>query len=181
MTPRYLIGPMTAVAAQSQTIHATRPTHPGSSERSPVLVDDATYALIRFDCGAMGSIEADWAAAGRTMDLSWEITGTNGALAFTQEYMNELQFCPGAAGGRTTGFRRIEAGPAHAHYANFCPAPGHHLGFNDLKVIEVAELIHAIAGGENTGPDFAVPLSGHRCPDTRCGRNERPVFLLRRS
>ncbi len=178
---RYLIGPMTAVAAQSQTIHATRPTHPGSSERSPVLVDDATYALIRFDCGAMGSIEANWAAAGRTMDLSWEITGTNGALAFTQEYMNELQFCPGAAGGRTTGFRRIEAGPAHAHYANFCPAPGHHLGFNDLKVIEVAELIHAIAGGENTGPDFAVPLSGHRCPKPRCGRNERPVFLLRRS
>jgi predicted dehydrogenase len=33
-------------------------------------------------------------------------------------------------------------------------APGHQLGFNDLKTIEVAEFLAAIAGGPKQGPDF---------------------------
>ena len=33
-------------------------------------------------------------------------------------------------------------------------APGHQLGFNDLKTIEVAALIRAVAGEANEGPDF---------------------------
>ncbi len=56
----------------------------------PVEVDDMTYALLRFDCGVPGSIEANWAATGRTMDLSFEITRTKGVLHFIQERMNEL-------------------------------------------------------------------------------------------
>ncbi len=151
---RFLLGPITQVTGQSQTIHKTRPIAPGSDERAPVLVDDATHALVAFGNGVQGSIEANWAATGRTMDLSWEITGTRGAIAFSQERMNELLLCKGSAGGNTSGFTRIESGPSHPPYASFCPAPGHHLGFNDLKVIEVAELVQAVAGGANTGPDF---------------------------
>lgn len=151
---RFLLGPITQVTGQSQTFHKTRPIAPGSTERAPVLVDDATHALVAFESGVQGSIEANWAATGRTMDLSWEITGTRGAITFNQERMNELLLCKGAAGGYTSGFTRIESGPSHPPYASFCPAPGHHLGFNDLKVIEVAELVQAIAGGANTGPDF---------------------------
>ena len=48
----------------------------------------------------------------------------------------------------------MEAGPAHSPYGAFCPAPGHHLGFNDLKVIEVAELLAAHAGSAPCGPSF---------------------------
>lgn len=151
---RFLLGPITQVVGQSQTIYKTRPIAPGSIERTPVLVDDATHALVVFDSGVQGSIEANWAATGRTMDLSWEITGARGAITFSQERMNQLLLCKGAAGGNTSGFTRIESGPSHSPYARFCPAPGHHLGFNDLKVIEVAELVQAIAGGANTGPDF---------------------------
>ena len=149
---RYLLGPMAEVQADCRTIHATRPTSPGASERAPVKVDDMTHALIRFESGVSGSIEANWAATARTMDLSWEITGTEGALTFSQERMNELQLWSGAAG--RSGYTRIEAGPAHPPYGAFCPAPGHHLGFNDLKVIEVAELLAAHAGGTVCSPDF---------------------------
>jgi predicted dehydrogenase len=86
------------------------------------------------------------------MDLSWEITGTKGALAFSQERMNELQVFSNIPG--RSGYTRIEAGPSHPPYGRFCPAPGHHLGFNDLKVIEVAELLAAHAGMTNASPDF---------------------------
>ncbi|MDG1458979.1 MAG: gfo/Idh/MocA family oxidoreductase, partial [Pseudoprimorskyibacter sp.] len=44
------------------------------------------------------------------------------------------------------GFRRIEAAPEHAPYGHFCVAPGHQIGFNDLKAIEIAGYIRAIAG-----------------------------------
>lgn len=149
---RFLLGPVAEVQGDCRTLYATRPTAPGASERAPVLVDDMTHALLRFESGVSGSIEANWAATGRTMDLSWEITGTRGALAFSQEAMNELLLYSGRPG--RSGYTRIEAGPAHSPYGNFCPAPGHHLGFNDLKVIEVAELLAAHGGARNAGPDF---------------------------
>lgn len=149
---RFLIGPITQVQADCRTIFPTRPISPGSTERAPVKVDDMTHALLRFENGAAGSIEANWAATARTMDLSWEITGTKGALAFSQENMNELLLWSGAVG--RSGYTRIESGPAHPPYGAFCPAPGHHLGFNDLKVIEVAELIAAHAGQGSCDPDF---------------------------
>lgn len=169
---RYLLGPITHATGQCRTIHKTRPIALGSTEHSPVLVDDVTFALVEFESGAAGTIEANWTAAGRTMDLSWEITGTKGALAFSQERMNELLLCKGSGGGRTSGFTKIEAGPNHPPYGNFCPAPGHHLGFNDLKVIEVAQLIDAIGGGINHGPDFQEALEVQKVVSkiaTSCG------------
>lgn len=155
---RFLLGPVSRATGQCRTVHKTRPIGPGATERTPVLVDDITQALLCFENGATGLIEANWVATGRTLDLSWEISGTQGALRFSQERMNELHLCRGSAGRRTSGFVKIESGPVHPPYDRFCPAPGHQLGFNDLKVIEVAELIQAIAGGENTGPDFAEAL-----------------------
>ena len=88
------------------------------------------------------------------MQLAFEITGTRGALAFTQERMNELHLYSAASAAGRDGFTRIEAGPEHPPYDRICPAGGHQLGFNDLKTIEVAELIEAFAGGAPAHPDF---------------------------
>ena len=148
----HLLGPMAQVSADCRTLYAERPVAAGASERRSVLVDDMTHALIRFESGVAGSLEANWAATGRTMDLSFEITGSKGAIAFSQESLNELRLCSGS--GSRAGFKRIEAGPSHPPYDRFCPAPGHHLGFNDLKVIEVAQLIEAHASGGTCWPDF---------------------------
>lgn len=155
---RFLVGPISKVSAHARTVYPTRPNSVGSSERTPVVVDDITHALVHFENGVMGNIEANWVATGRNMDLSWEITGTKGALAFSQERMNELQvYTQNQVPGRD-GFSKIETGPNHPPYGNFCPAPGHHLGFNDLKVIEVAELLNAYSNGTKCGPDFQEAL-----------------------
>ncbi len=42
------------------------------------------------------------------------------------------------------------------------PAAGHQLGFNDLKVIEAAALLRAIAAGERAYPDFRDALGFER-------------------
>ena len=56
----------------------------------------------------------------------------------------------------------VLAGPEHPDYAHFCPAPGHGLGINDLKVIEARNLLRAIAEGVPAKPGFDVGLRVQR-------------------
>jgi predicted dehydrogenase len=151
---RYLCGEIVEVSGQVATVIKQRPVAPGASETRPVLVDDQARALLRFASGATGSVEASWIAAGRKMTIAFEITGTKGTIAFDQERMNEIQvYTAGQTRGRE-GFKTILSGPAHPHYGPFCPAPGHHLGFNDLKTIEVRAILAALSGGPKFFPDF---------------------------
>lgn len=151
---RFLLGPIVEVGADLEAVVKSRPVAPGASERRTVEVDDVARLLVRFARGCGGTIEASWVATGRKMQLAFELTGSKASLAFTQERLNELLYYRAAGDPRHAGFRRIEAGPSHPPYELFCAAPGHQLGFNDLKTIEVAEFLEAIAGGERRGPDF---------------------------
>ncbi len=143
-TAEYLMGPIERVLGDCVTAIAGRPDGSGGTRR--VEVDDVSRAFLRFQSGATGSIEASWIATGRKMQHDFEVHGSKGALVFSQERLNELHvYSAGDAAGRR-GFRRIEAGPEHEPYGRFCVAPGHQLGFNDLKAIEVARFAEAIAG-----------------------------------
>jgi predicted dehydrogenase len=137
-------GPITRVMGDCVTMITERSDGKGGTRR--VEVDDIGRAFLRFAGGASGSIEANWVATGRKMQHDFEVYGTRGALAFSQERFNELHFYSANDGRGRCGFRRIEAGPDHPPYGLFCVAPGHQLGFNDLKAIEVAGYLEAIAG-----------------------------------
>lgn len=143
-TAEYLCGPITRVMGDCITMIAERPDGKGGTRK--VEVDDVGRAFLRFENGASGSIEGNWIATGRKMQHDFEIYGTKGALAFSQEHFNVLHYFSTADAKGRQGFRRIEAGPDHAPYGLFCVAPGHQLGFNDLKAIEVAGYMNAIAG-----------------------------------
>ncbi len=151
---RHLLGPIVSVNGATATVYPCRPDAGSPDAVRPVEVDDRAVFLAEFASGVIGSLEANWAATGRKMQLAFEVGGTRGSLAFTQERMNELLLYPAEGTRGRRGFTRIEAGPEHPPYANFCPAPGHQLGFNELKVIEVAELLDAFAGGSPAHPDF---------------------------
>ena len=151
---RFLLGSITEVNADLETVHKRRPVAAGATEMRDVLVDDIARVTVRFARGCKGSIEASWVATGRKMQLGFEIAGTKGSLAFTQERFNELQYYRTGTDPRHAGFTRIEAGPQHAPYGRFCVAPGHQLGFNDLKTIEVADFLGSLGGETPSGPDF---------------------------
>ncbi|SDR63894.1 Predicted dehydrogenase [Rhizobiales bacterium GAS113] len=137
-------GPITSVMGDCVTMIAERPDGKGGKRR--VEVDDVGRAFLRFDSGATGSIEGNWIATGRKMQHDFEVYGTKGALAFSQERFNELHFFSTEDRRGCQGFRRIEAAPDHPPYGLFCVAPGHQLGFNDLKAIEAAGFLDAVAG-----------------------------------
>jgi len=151
---RRLVGEIEAVQAMLQIVVKERPLPGDLSQKKPVEVDDQAQMLVRFKDGPTGTIEASAVAAGRKMNLAFEITGSSGTLVFDQERMNELRLFRFNDDPSQDGFKTILTGPAHPPYDKFCPAPGHGLGFNDLKVIEIAHLIDGIASGTPLDPDF---------------------------
>jgi len=155
---RFLLGPITSVNADVETAIKQRPASKGAKETKPVLVDDIARLLVRFDAGFGGTIEANWVKTGRKMQLAFEVEGSKGSLAFTQERLNELKFYKSGQNPQTSGFTTIESGPQHPPYGGFCVAAGHQLGFNDLKTIEMAEFLAAIGGAKHVGPDFREAL-----------------------
>ena len=149
---RYIVGEIDRVLADMHTRIDERQTDMG--ERRKVEQDDEARALIRFVNGAVGSIEASWIATGRKMYLAFELTGSKGSICLNMERQNELRiYISDHAQGRG-GYTEIPAGPDHPDYAPFCPAPGHQLGVNDVKTIEVKQIVEAIASGERFYPDF---------------------------
>ena len=141
-TAEFLLGPIAEVMGDCVTVIGERDD--GKGGRRKVEVDDIGRAFLHFANGASGSIEGNWIATGRKMQHDFEVFGSKGSLFFTGERLNELHhFSVGDSAGRQ-GFRRIEAAPEHPPYGSFIVAPGHQIGFNDLKTIEVAGFLSAI-------------------------------------
>lgn len=155
-----LLGPIESVLADCRTHYATRPVAGG--ERLAVENEDVASALVTFESGVTGMISSSRAAWGRKNHLAWELHGDAGMLVQDQERMNELQLFRHEGPTSDQGFKTILAGPAHEPYGKFCPAPGHGLGFNDLKTIELANFLKAIADDAPAYPDFAAALRFER-------------------
>jgi predicted dehydrogenase len=143
-TAEFLLGPIAELTGDVVNVISSRPDRKGG--RRAIETDDIARALVRFANGASGSIECSWVAMGQKMQHDFEVYGTKGSLVFNQDRLNELLFFSTADPRSRRGFRRIEAGPEHEPFGKFCPAAGHQIGYNDLKTIEVARFVEAIAG-----------------------------------
>lgn len=150
-----------SLIADIQTVFPTRPL-PDGQGRGTVENEDSANVILRFRSGAQGSMVISRSAWGRKSRLGFELHGTRGMIVYDQERMNELQLYVAEGDRATQGFRTILTGPAHPPYGEFCPAPGHQLGFNELKVIECAALLRGIAGLEPAAPSFADALKIER-------------------
>jgi predicted dehydrogenase len=175
---RLLMGPIRRVVADQQTLIATRPlaaagdaaekrSGPAQIDRAqperPVENEDTAHALLQFASGVMGSFVTSRAHWGRKSHLGFEVFGRTGSILFDHERMNELQlFTRDGIDSATNGYRTILIGPEHPSYGRFSPARGHGLGFNDLKVIEVAHLLEGLAGRESLFPTISDALKIER-------------------
>ena len=149
----YLLGPLDSVYGSLTTVHPHR-KDPSSGESRAVENEDIAQVLVKFEQGAVGTMTISRVGTGKKCGLQFEVHGTQGALEFDQERMNEIRiYKTGGASGRN-GFQTILAGPEHDDYANFCPAPGHGLGINDLKTIEVRNFLQSISEDKAIYCDF---------------------------
>jgi predicted dehydrogenase len=174
-TAEYLLGPVTEVMGDCVTMIGERPD--GRGGRRAVEVDDVGRAYLRFANGATGSIEGNWISTGRKMQHDFEVYGSKGALVFSGERLNELHFFDACDRTGRQGFRRIEAGPAHPPYGAFIVAPGHQIGFNDLKTIEVAGFVRAIEGGSAEPFGFRAGLRIQSLVETIQRSSREPCWI----
>lgn len=139
-----LVGHVRRVCGHLAKPYAGRPVREGGRRR--VETDDIATTLIELENGASGLIALNRSAWGRKGRIFVQIFGSKGTIVFDQERMNEVQLFTAEGPKDVQGFRTILTSPHHPPYDKFIPAPGHSLGFNDLKIIECRELIRRIAG-----------------------------------
>ncbi|HKP84747.1 MAG TPA: Gfo/Idh/MocA family oxidoreductase [Blastocatellia bacterium] len=148
---RFLVGEITEVAGLMKTFITERPL-PGIDVKAPVDVDDAAISLVRFERGAIGSIEASRFALGHKNHLRFEINGSKGSVAFDLERMNELELY--MEEGPNSGFKTILAtDPKHPYIDAWWP-PGHIIGYEHTFTHTVLDLMKAIAEQKNPSPNF---------------------------
>lgn len=140
--------------------YETRPLA-GGGERA-VETHDLASVLLKLEGGISAVLIANRSAWGRKGRIAIQIYGSAGSILFDQERMNEFQLYTTDGRPEDQGFRTILAAPHHKPYDRFIPAPGHGLGFNDLKVIECRELIAAIEGKKAHIIDFEEGLKIER-------------------
>ncbi|WP_299809013.1 Gfo/Idh/MocA family oxidoreductase [uncultured Roseibium sp.] len=164
-----LIGPITRLIAEVETVHAERP---GGS----VTNDDHAQMMCRFENGAMGQMYFSRISTGRKMGYAYEISGTKGAIRFDQEDQNALWLYRMEGPDATRGFTKILAGPAHPDYEPFCQGPGHGTGYQDQIIIEAKDFLTAIDTGKPVWPTFRDGMEVNRIVATALASSESKTW-----
>jgi predicted dehydrogenase len=157
---RYLVGEIASVSATTARFVGDRPG-------GQVSVDDAFEAVIEFEAGAVGTLEASRFCLGRKNALTWEVNGAKGSLRFDLERLNELQvhLAGSTPGERAQGFRTVLVSePDHPFWEHWWPQ-GHMIGWEHTFVHELHHMLRAIRGDGDVQPHGADFEDGYRAAE----------------
>ncbi|HSC26986.1 MAG TPA: Gfo/Idh/MocA family oxidoreductase [Vicinamibacterales bacterium] len=159
---RFLVGEIAEVAGHLETFIRARPLPDNPRKSGRVTVDDAAAAVVRFESGAMGTIEATRLAPGRKNHNRFEINGSRGSLAFDLERMNELELYLTSDAPASRGFRRIlVTEPAHPYVKAWWP-PGHAIGYEHTFTHTIFDLLEGMADSRQPEPSFVDGVRNQR-------------------
>ena len=162
---RFLVGEIREVCGMTAQFIPERPlpnenvagTFKGGAlegQKGKVTVEDAAFMMVKFENGALGSLDTSRFATGRKNYNSFEIYGDRGSILFDQERMNELQFFSADDGSHAQGYRTIlVTEPEHSYIDHWWP-PGHIIGYEHAFVHAVADFLEAINAGTMIEPNF---------------------------
>ena len=162
-----LAGPIYRVVGQKALFVNDRPIIPdgegthfsvvAGGKREPVTNEDYAGALIEFENGGHGTFEVCRVIQGIKSQMAFEIHGTQGAIRWDFERMNELQLF--TEEGSHDGFITLKSGPEYPGHLNFNPGPAVGLGYDDLKTLEAYHFLQSIASGKQGEPSFKQALA----------------------
>ena len=162
-----LVGPIERVVGARATVITERPLatadaghygrgRPGDPT-GPVTNEDYAGLLATFANGVQGTFESSRTLVGPESQLAFDVYGTNGALSWSFERLNELQvYLTGEE--PHTGYTTVFGGDRFPYHGNFVPGSANAIGFEDLIAIEDYELTNAVALGHPYEPSFAAAL-----------------------
>jgi predicted dehydrogenase len=166
---QYLCGPIRRVVATKETFVKERPlptpgtgTHydrgkPGDPTGA-VTNEDYVGALVEFENGVRGTLEADRSMFGPQSSMAFELNGSKGAASWDHEKLNQLRlYLPEEQ--PTDGYIEVLAGDAFPNQANIVPGGGNSIGFEDMKLIEALEFLRSVTAGREHHPNFGDALA----------------------
>ena len=159
---RFLVGEISEVSGDLMTFITERPLAGDSRKKGTVTVDDAAQALVRFENGAIGTIEATRMALGRKNYNRFEINGSRGSIAFDLERMNELELYLESDSQAERGFKRILVTESVHPYVKAWWPPGHIIGYEHTFTHTVYDLLEAMAGKKQPSPSFVDGVKNQR-------------------
>ena len=164
-----IAGPMKKVIGNKETFIRQRPLPKGGGTHfsvggpddptGDVTNEDYCGILVSFENGVQGTIEMCRVINGPKCEYTFELNGTEGALKWNFEQMNELHVQFRSKNDAEDGFIRIVSGPAHPFHHYFNPGPGIGLGYDDLKTIEAHQFLKSVAEGQQGEPGFEEALA----------------------
>jgi predicted dehydrogenase len=160
-----LVGPVTAVVGTAETFVHRRPlpapgrgAHYGrgraGDSTGEVTNEDYCAALAVFAGGARGTLEAARTLVGPQSQLAFDLYGTEGAVSWSFETMNELRVFTRDPSGRHEGYTTVYSGDRFPYHGRFVPGDANAIGFEDLKVIEDYEFLSSVAARRPHQPGF---------------------------
>ncbi|MBN1371953.1 MAG: Gfo/Idh/MocA family oxidoreductase [Anaerolineaceae bacterium] len=158
---RFLVGEPRKVSGMAKTFIKQRPIPGGGT--GEVSVDDAFMAMLEFESGALGTLEASRFCAGRKNHQVIEINGSKGSLVYNLERFNELDvFWKDDEPRETQGFRNVLVSESyHPFWKNWWPQ-GHMIGWEHTFVHEMAHLFDAIVNKNPIAPFGADFEDGYK-------------------
>jgi len=157
---RWIVGEPAWVMAGEQTFIPMRPRPDGGMGK--VDVDDAFAAVVQFQNGALGTLEASRFAKGRKNYQVIEINGDNGSIRFNLERLNELEVFWADAPKETQGFTPVLVSESYHPFWQYWWPQGHIIGWEHTFVHEIAHLLDAIVNNKEIGPLGATFEDGYR-------------------
>jgi len=147
---RFLVGEVEAVSSLATTFVPGR------------QVDDAIETAVRFEHGAVGTIEATRLALGHRNGLQFEINGSKASVGFDLERFNELELY---RDGADRGFTTVKVSDPDMPFWGWWWPPGHMIGWEHTFVHEIVHLLTAIAGDVDVAPYGATFEDGYRAAE----------------
>jgi predicted dehydrogenase len=165
---------ISAVFADLKTVHPVRYRPEGevetfsgklgkAAETFPVEVstEDIGSVLLRFSNGALGNLFVSQATAGRKCRATFEISGTQNAVAWSNESHDELWVGHRDRSNEVLAKDPALAGPAARPYIGY--PGGHAEGYADTFKMTFKAFYGYIAAGDfQAEPPFATFADGHR-------------------
>ena len=170
----WMAGPIASTCAQAETFIRRRPLASGGT--AAVTVDDAASALLRFESGALGTLEVARAAVRRPCDFTVEVNGSRGTLRFDYARLNELWYASADDDQALYGMRRIRAEhPSHPYASQWWPI-GQGVGYGATFANQVADLLEGWPD-EAWTPDFGDGLAVQAVCDAMAMSASRGCWL----
>jgi predicted dehydrogenase len=183
----FLVDDITEVVATTTSTVTERPVPSGrdtyaaegGGEMAPVDIEDAGQFLFRTGTGVAGVLELSRIHSGRQNHCTIEVSGTDGAITFDYERLNELQVSSTKRLGG--GFTRVIVGPAQDGGLVWTLG-GLGVGFAETIIVHMRELMEAVYEGRQASPSFVDGLKAQevvdaalRSADTRQWETVTPV------